>query len=89
LGTKAYMSPERIEGKNYNYKADIWSFGIIMYELATGTYPYTEKTNFIELLQQVVYKESPQLPDNGKYSVEFKDFLQRWYAYIFKCYRKL
>ena len=36
------MSPEVIKHENYNYKADIWSFGITMLELAFGTTPYTK-----------------------------------------------
>lgn len=35
VGTFTYMSPERIFGKAYDAKSDIWSFGIIMYELGT------------------------------------------------------
>jgi serine/threonine protein kinase len=33
VGTFAYMSPERILGQPYNTKSDVWSFGIVMYEL--------------------------------------------------------
>lgn len=33
VGTITYMSPERILGKPYNAKSDVWSFGIVMYEL--------------------------------------------------------
>jgi serine/threonine protein kinase len=35
VGTYTYMSPERIEGKKYNHISDIWSFGIMLYELGT------------------------------------------------------
>lgn len=36
VGTRSYMSPERIKGGEYDYKSDIWGFGLIMYQLATG-----------------------------------------------------
>jgi serine/threonine protein kinase len=36
VGTRSYMSPERIKGEEYGPKSDIWGFGLIMYELATG-----------------------------------------------------
>ena len=44
VGTRAYMSPERIQGHLYSYKSDIWGFGLIMYELATGSHPYANKS---------------------------------------------
>jgi serine/threonine protein kinase len=47
LGTKAYMSPERFEGLNYNNKSDIWSLGLIIIEMATGEYPYPLNIPFI------------------------------------------
>lgn len=40
IGTMRYMSPERIQGKEYNVGSDIWSLGITLIELATGFYPY-------------------------------------------------
>ena len=40
VGTIIYMSPERILNKKYSHNCDVWSFGLMMYELATGLNPY-------------------------------------------------
>ena len=39
-GTPLYIAPEIIEPNPYTHKVDIWSFGIILYELATGKTPF-------------------------------------------------
>lgn len=39
-GTPAYMAPEVILGNNYDFKCDIWSLGIIMFYLISGTIPF-------------------------------------------------
>ena len=49
-GTPAYMAPEVIE-QNYNEKADIWSAGIMMYQLLTGKFPFWENVRECSLQQ--------------------------------------
>jgi mitogen-activated protein kinase kinase 7 len=77
-GCAAYMSPERIDPKKpeYDIRADVWSLGITLVELATGAYPYKDcKTDF-EVLTKVLDSDPPSLPDNQGFSEEFKDFVK-------------
>jgi len=39
VGTRSYMAPERLTGAYYDVKADVWSFGLSLVELAIGRYP--------------------------------------------------
>ncbi|GMT35824.1 hypothetical protein PFISCL1PPCAC_27121, partial [Pristionchus fissidentatus] len=64
-GCKPYMPPERIDGDTkmaYDVRADVWSLGITMIEVATGTHPYSKWNNPFEQLKQVVQSPSPKLP---------------------------
>src|SRR5215471_637909 len=59
LGTAAYMSPEQARGKAVDTRADIWAFGVVLYELLTGKRLF-EGEDLTETLASVV-KEQPRL----------------------------
>jgi len=60
LGTAAYMSPEQAKGRTADRRADIWSFGVVLYEMLTGRMAFAAET-VSETLAQVLMKE----PDLG------------------------
>jgi serine/threonine protein kinase/Tol biopolymer transport system component len=59
VGTAAYMSPEQARGKNVDKRADIWAFGVVLYELITGRRLFTGD-DVSEVLAGVI-KDQPNL----------------------------
>lgn len=74
VGTTIYMAPERLQGDRYSYSSDIWSFGLIILELASGKYPYPNAASYFELLQCIMEGASPSLPE-GDCSNELGEFI--------------
>jgi eukaryotic-like serine/threonine-protein kinase len=62
LGTIAYMSPEQAAGQTLDPRSDIFSFGVVLYEMLAGRRPFTAATN-LELLQKVIHATPGPLSD--------------------------
>jgi Tol biopolymer transport system component/predicted Ser/Thr protein kinase len=62
VGTIAYMSPEQASGKTLDARSDIFSFGVVLYEMLAGERPFRAKGN-MELLQQVIEREPAPLSE--------------------------
>ena len=57
VGTTRYMSPERLRARAYSTSSDVWSFGLVILECATGTSPFDGVLSMVELLLTV--EETP------------------------------
>ncbi len=70
IGSPKYMAPEQILGKKVDQTADIYSIGVIMYEMVTGVPPYSRGDHMSVMYQHVQGKAkhcqeiNPQLPDD-------------------------
>ena len=59
LGTVAYMSPEQAEGKTVDHRSDVFSIGILLYEMATGERPF-QGDSATSVLSSIL-KDTPKL----------------------------
>src|SRR5437773_2226302 len=60
LGTARYMSPEQAYGEHVDQSTDIWSLGVVLYEMVTGHAPFTGGTSK-EVMSTILEKEPPPL----------------------------
>ena len=60
LGTPRYMSPEQVQGKEADYRSDLYALGLIFYEMATGTVPFTSESVYQTMLLRT--QERPKDP---------------------------
>ncbi|MGC1385572.1 MAG: tetratricopeptide repeat protein [Candidatus Acidiferrales bacterium] len=60
LGTPRYMSPEQVEGKPVDNRADLYAFGLILYEMVVGDVPFTGDSTLKVMYQRI--QEKPKSP---------------------------
>jgi serine/threonine protein kinase len=60
LGSPSYMSPEQALGKDLDHRSDLFSLGVVLYELATGTRPFTG-SSFAEIVNKIVNAHPPAI----------------------------
>ena len=78
LGTPAYMSPEQVEGKELTTASDVYSLGLVLYQMVTGTRAFEDTTPLSMAVKRV--KEDPVPPRKS-----VPDLDRRWESVILRC----
>ena len=81
IGTPEYMSPEQVEGKDVDQRSDIYSLGVILYEMVTGRVPFEGETP----LSVAVRQKTEAAPDPRKSNAQVPEDLSHL---ILKCLEK-
>jgi len=80
VGTVAYMSPEQALGKDVDARTDIFSLGVVLYELLAGRQPFTGR-NVVETIDAILHRDPPPLPRlTGPEGLELQRIVRRMMA---------
>jgi Tol biopolymer transport system component len=77
MGTVAYMSPEQVRGEEVDHRSDIFSFGVILYEMLSGQRAFTG-SSLVETMHAILKDEPPELSEtNAKISPALDRIVRR------------
>ena len=80
LGTPFYMSPEQVRGEPADHRSDIYSVGIILYEMATGAVPFSTGSAYQVMMQRLHRPPRPVSEVNPDFPAHLRKVLERCMA---------
>ena len=78
MGTLGYMSPEQVDGKPVDYRSDIFSFGVVLYEMLAGRRAFPQRETLRETLHAIATEDPPALSElNAHVSASLEKMVER------------
>jgi serine/threonine protein kinase len=66
-----------MKDEGYTEKADVWSFGMVLYELTTNTIPYSDCNNPMQIKDKLENKKTPSIPNENEIDSTLRELMKQ------------